>query len=325
MRCHRPLGLCVVLACSVGSAAGARVASACESEGTAGARELAKTHYRAGIAAYEGHQYREAIDELSCANQLLKSPAFSYNIAVTYEAMGDVPSALRWYRQHAREGGAEVDTPALRAKLAELEAKLQSRGVQQVTVSSLPSAAVLSIDDQPSGLTPFSVELVPGRHRYRLTATGQQTTEGWFELRADRALDVRVELSPARAEKPALPAPALTSDAEGHGSFAAIGTWTWISLGSGVVLLGAGLACELRRQQLEHELAHSSQVDYQRRYDAMSAPQTSARILTGLGAAALLTGGVLSLLDLSRAQPEREVRLSACAGGPLCLAASGAF
>src|SRR6185295_15125674 len=163
----------------------------------AGARELAKAHYETGTAAYEEHRYREAIDELSCANQLLKSPAFSYNIAVTYEAMSDAASALRWYREHAREGGAEVDTPALRAKLAELEAKLQSRGVQQVTVRSLPSAAVLSIDDQPSGLTPFSVELRPGRHRYRLTATGQQTAEGWFELRPDRALDVAVELTAA--------------------------------------------------------------------------------------------------------------------------------
>src|SRR6185369_15481805 len=119
----------------------ARAASACESEAVAGARELAKAHYSAGISAYQEHRYREAIDELSCANQLLKNPAFSYNIAVTYEAMGDVPSALRWYRDHAREGGAEVDTPALRAKLAELEAKLQSRGVQQVTVRSVPSAA----------------------------------------------------------------------------------------------------------------------------------------------------------------------------------------
>jgi hypothetical protein len=334
MRSCRHLAFGVALACSVSSATGARAANPCESEGAAGARELAKAHYKTGISAYQEHRYREAIDELSCANQLLKSPAFSYNIAVTYEAMGDPASALRWYREHAREGGVEVDTPALRAKLAELEAKLQGRGVQQVTVLSVPSAAVLSIDDQPSGLTPFSVELRPGRHRYRLAATGHEAAEGWFELRPDRALDVRVELT-ANAEKKPEPAPALppepspTLPASAHaqppGGFAAIGTWTWVALGSGVALLGAGLACELRREQLDHELASASQVDYQRRYDAMSAPQTNARIFAGLGSAALLTGGVLLVLDLRRRAPEQELRLTACTGREWCVAASGAF
>jgi hypothetical protein len=308
----------------------------CESQAVAGARELAKAHYRAGISAYQEHRYREAIDELSCANQLLRSPAFSYNIAVTYEAMGDVPSALRWYRDHAREGGAEVDTPTLRAKLAELEAKLQSRGIQQVTVLSDPSGAILSIDDQPSGLTPFDVELKPGRHRYRLTSTGHEATEGSFDLRADRALDVRVTLTAtataqSAAEKPTAPptpppSPSgLPPAADAPGTFAAIGTWTWVSLGSGVALLGGSLAFEWRRRELEDTLGSSAQVDYQKRYDAMATQQTGSRIFAGLGAAALLTGGVLAVLDLSRSAPERELHLTACAGRELCLAASGAF
>ncbi|MEO8177212.1 MAG: PEGA domain-containing protein [Deltaproteobacteria bacterium] len=331
MRSYHQFALGLGLASGLfGPSAGA--ASVCESERVAGARELAKAHYSAGISAYQERRYRDAIDELSCANQLLKSHAFSYNIAVTYEAMGDAASALRWYREHAREGGSEVDTPALRAKLAELEAKLQSRGIQQVTLLSVPSGAILSIDDEASGLTPFSVELRPGRHRYRLTATGHEVTEGWFELRADRALDVRVELTPAAEKKPPVPLEALQSlpritpsASDTPGPFAAIGTWTWVSLGSGVALLGGGLAFEWRRRQLEHTLESGSQVDYQERYDAMSTPQTSARILAGLGSAALLTGGVLAVLDLSRGAPERELQLTACAGPELCIAASGAF
>jgi hypothetical protein len=329
MRSYRQFALGLALAwASFGP--GARAARACESEGVADARDLAKAHYNAGISAYQQHRYREAIDELSCANQLLRNPAFSYNIAVTYEAMGDAPSALRWYREHAREGGAEVDTPALRAKLAELEAKLQGRGVQQVTVLSVPTGAILSIDDQPSGLTPFSVELKPGRHRYRLASTGHATTEDWFELRPDRALDVRVELSPATEAQPAAPPqPALPEHRlpapDAPGTFAAIGTWTWVSLGAGVALLGSGLAVEWHRRGLERQLGSTSQVDYQSRYDAMTTQQTSARILAGLGSAALLTGGVLAVLDLSHGAPQRELQLAACAGRGLCVAASGAF
>jgi hypothetical protein len=344
MRSYRQLAPGLTLALAL-LAPNARASSACESEAGASAREQAKAHYSAGISAYQEQHYREAIDELSCANQLLKDAAFSYNIAVSYEAMGDAPSALRWYRDHAREGGAEVDTPALRTKLAELEAKLQSRGVQQVTVLSEPSGAILSIDDQPSGLTPFDMELKPGRHRYRLTSTGHEAAEGWFELRADRALDVRVTLSATpeaqrsgeRATAPELPpahlAPSvpqpsrseLPPAADPPGTFAAIGTWTWVSIGSGVALLGGSLGFEWRRRQLEDTLGSSSQVEYQQHYDAMATQQTSSRILAGLGSAALITGGVLAVLDLSRSAPKRELHLTACAGSELCLAASGAF
>ena len=328
MRPYRQFALGLGLACGWFGPS-AEAASVCESERVGGARELAKAHYSAGISAYQERRYREAIDELSCANQLLESHAFSYNIAVTYEAMGDVASALRWYREHAREGGSEVDTPALRAKLAELEAKLQSRGIQQVTLLSIPSGAILSIDGETCGLTPFSVELKPGRHRYRLAATGHEVTEDWFDLRADRALDVRVELTPAAEKKPTVPLqplPGITQPAaDTPGPFAAIGTWTWVSLGSGVALLGGGLAFEWRRRQLDHTLESSSQVDYQERHDAMSASQTSARILAGLGCAALLTGGVLAVLELSRGTPAPALQLTACAGPELCIAASGAF
>ena len=307
-----------------------RAASACDDGSGGTARDRAKAHYEAGVAAYHDKHYSEAIDHLSCANQLLDSPAFAYNIAVTYEAMGDVATALRWYREHRRKAGAEANSDASNAKVAELEAKLQRRGVQQVSVLSKPEGAMLSIDDRALGLTPLTLELNPGHHSYRLTLAGHTHAEGSFELRVDRSLDVEAELRPVATptSQPALtPIVSASSDvrvstpAEPAPSFA---PWTWISLGTGTLLLGGALGFEWRRAQLDADLGSASQADYQRRYDAMTTQQTTARLLAGLGAAALVSGGVLWIIDLNR-EPGSDVALGACAEDVWCVAGRGAF
>jgi tetratricopeptide (TPR) repeat protein len=289
------------------------------------AREHAKAEYGSGLAAYEEQHYREAIDHLTCANTLVPSAELAFNIAVTYDAMGDTPSALRWYREYRRQGGNDAESAAVLEKVAELESALQARGVQQVTIVSSPAGATLRVDEQPMGLTPFTLELKPGRHGYQLTAPGLTSVESTFDLRADRSLDVVVELEPLHEA----PAPSVASSAPAtrvaEASFVSrIGTWTWVSLGAGTLLLGGALGVELRRRQLDSELDGVPQEQYPDRYDEMSTHQTMARVLCGAGAAALATGGVLLVLDASRKPAALEVALAPCAKG-VCMAAGGAF
>jgi hypothetical protein len=292
------------------------------------ARERAKGEYASGRAAYEGQRYREAIDHLLCANRVVPSAELAYNIAVTYETMGDAASALRWYRDYRRQGGTDADSAPIREKVAELEGTLQALGVQQVTVSSTPAGAMLRIDEQAVGLTPFTLELKPGRHSYRLTSEGRTSVGGTFELRPDRSLDVALELPPVPVPPPAavtLAPPATAVRVTEPSPIESIGTWTWISLGAGTLLLGGALGLELRRRQLDAELSHVSQARYPDRYDAMSAHQTAARVSLGVGAAALAVGGVLLVLDVRPAAAVSEVRLGARADGGPCLAAGGVF
>lgn len=291
-------------------------------------RERAKAEYGSGLAAYQEQRYREAIDHLTCASALVPSAELAYNIAVTYDAMGDAPSALRWYREYRRQGGSDAESAPVRDKVAELESALQARGVQQVTIVSSPAGATLRVDDQAVGLTPFTLELKPGRHGYQLTAAGRASAEATFDLRADRSLDVVVELEPL----PPAPAPVVAASATAtpprsdEPSFVSrVGTWTWVSLGAGTLLLGGALGVELRRRQLDSELGETPQRDYRERYDEMSAQQTTARVLVGLGAAALATGGVLLALDASREPAVSELALAPCADGGVCVAAGGAF
>jgi hypothetical protein len=294
------------------------------------ARERAKAEYGAGLSAYEEQRYREALDHLTCANVLLPSAELAYNIAVTYDAMGDAASALRWYREYRRQGGKDAESAPVRDRVAELEAALQARGVQQVTFVSSPSGAALWVDGQAMGLTPFTLELKPGRHSYRLTAPSRAAVEAAFELRADRSLDVALELEPAASETAASPAVAASVAApaplSSEPSFVSrIGPWTWVSLGTGTLLLGGALGVELHRRQLDAELGDVPQARYRERNDDMSASQTTARVMLGLGAAALTAGGVLLVLDASREPAVSELGLAPCAAGGLCMAAGGAF
>jgi len=292
-------------------------------------RERAKAEYGSGLTAYEEKRYRDAIDHLTCANELVPSADLAYNIAVTYDAMADVASALRWYREYRRQGGADADAAPVREKVAELEAALQARGVQQVTFLSTPAGATLRIDGQPMGLTPFTLELKPGRHHYQLSAADHASADATFELRPDRSLQVAVELVPERREAPGAPHGAAApepSPAPEPGAAGGVGTWTWVSLGAGTLLLGGALGVELRRAQIDDELRDVPQARYPDRYDSMTAHQTTARVLLGLGAAALTAGVVLLVLDVSRDEPgAAEVALASCAESGLCVAAGGAF
>lgn len=310
----------------------AQANSSCERGEPGTERERAKEQYRAGLSAFDAKRYSEAIDHLTCANQLLPNPAFAYNIAITYEAMGDVPTALRWYREHRRQAGEDAAEAVALAKVTQLEAALQARGIQQVTLFSNPPGATLSVDDRPLGLTPFTLELNPGRHRYRLTLAGHDTVEGFFELRVDRSLDVEAELSVTQ-QSPAIAvsapsdhaaAPPAQHAGEPGQSGARVGAWTWISLGAGAALLGTALGFEWRRAELDEELGRASQAEYPDRHDAMTAHQTTARVLAGLGAGALIGGGVLLTLDLARDESTANVALGTCTGG-VCVEAAGAF
>src|SRR5690606_36666929 len=134
-------------------------------------------------------------------------------------------------------------------------------GVQQVAFLSTPPGATLRIDDQPMGLTPFTLELKPGWHRYQLSAAGHASAEATFELRPDRALEVAVALTLASGAAASgaggggvggaaiAAGSAAAFDADGgtgidasdHEFDAGVGAWTWVSLGAGTLLIGAAL------------------------------------------------------------------------------------
>ena len=120
---HRTVVLLVTTAASLfGSAAGGAEPNDAPPESaratdTPNVRERAKAFYEEGLKAYRAGKYSDAIDKLLEAERVMPNVAFSYNIALVYEAMGDERSALRWLRGYLRQSAAGTDQAATLGKL----------------------------------------------------------------------------------------------------------------------------------------------------------------------------------------------------------------
>jgi hypothetical protein len=197
------------------------------------------------------------------------------------------------------------------------EGRLQAKGVQQLTLLSAPSGATIAIDQAPVGVTPGTFDLAPGRHHVVLMLRGYADAERDVELAADRAQDVTIELGPKPAEPAAAAAAAPPVDApkqppppaskEQHHGF---GIWPYVTLGAGAAALGGALAFELLRAGSERSAEDAtSQIEYKDHYDSMESQRTTARVLVGVGAALVATGGVLLAIDLAGSKAPATARL----------------
>jgi tetratricopeptide (TPR) repeat protein len=284
----------------------------------------ARERFQAGVRAYEEGRYRDAVDLLLEADRSMHSPAFAYNIGLAYEAMEDQASALRWFRSYLREAPDTEDRPAVEKRIAALEAALQKRGIQQATVLSKPEGATVTIDSKPLGVTPWTGELVPGRHRVELTLRGHDKIERYVEVLAHRAEDFPFQLQPTAVQMPAPvvagPAPAQPAT---ESKLSRVSPWTWTALTASTLVLGGALVFELSRASAEEDAREAPQVDYQDKLDTAESRQTTARVLAAVGGALLVTSGVLLAVDLTRSKnAEVSVR---CSGNGCFVAGRGAF
>jgi len=304
----------LLLAVSMTASAGPALAQAQPATSAASGRaiETARARYKEGALAFQQKRYTDAIDLFLEADRLASSPAFAFNVAIAYEAMGDTASTLRWLRTYLRRAPDAADRTAIEERIRTHEQKLAARGVQQVTLLSTPEGATVEIDGRAVGVTPWTGEIAPGSHEAVLQLRGWLDARQRFELAADRASDVTVTLSAApAASAPTAAGPADTTapapaGAEGGG----IGPLTWVALGAGVVGLGGALGFELARSSAEDSAREApTQVEAAEHVDDMEGHRTAARVLLGVGGAALLTGGVLLIVDLaSGSGPERSAR-----------------
>jgi tetratricopeptide (TPR) repeat protein len=298
------------------------------------ATELARKRFQEGARAFSEGRFKDAIDLFLDANRVDPNPAFAYNIGLAYEELGDASNALRWYRDYLRALPDAPDRKEIEPRIAHAEQHLRERGVQQVTLLSTPPGATLTIDGQRIGVTPWTGELVPGRHAIELELRGYVDLTDEFELPSDHAVDVPVTLqavpqaaAPTKALAPA-PAP-VPAEEDVHRSkgLSRVGPLTWTAFGVGAAGLGAALGLEMARSSAVDSARHSAtQREGKDHYDQATSFQTASRVALGVGAAFAAAGGVLLYFDLSSdpATPKRGV--SAGCGGPTCgLSFDGTF
>lgn len=288
------------------------------------------------MEAYDHGHFRAAIEHFKEADRLAPSPRLSFNIALAYERMDDVPNALAAYRDFLRRSPEAENVQPTSVRVAELELELQKSGVQQVTVLSDPIGATVLIDELSRGVSPWTGELPPGPHRLTLRARGYHDSARDFVLPARHAVDLSFPLEqlpaspPPATALPAAPVPMVTAapvppPVEPMSVEPGVQWWTWTMFGaSAAALIGSG-AFELSRRHLESEASqHRYSDDTLETWDKMLEQRTLSRVLLGTGVALGALGGVSLFLDLQRGEANPEVGL-ACGPSQCGAFAQGAW
>lgn len=183
------------------------------------------------------------------------------------------------------------------AAAATLRTKLDAlaQGPATLIVSSTPVGARVFIDGELKGTTPFDAPVIPGKHVLRISMDGFITVEreATFVEGIEESQNFTLEKVPSRL--PARP-------------------WGWVSLGTGIVGLGAAAGfAVIGQRELNYKLGGSCD-EPDAEGDCPRIWNTEAIVLgTAIAGAALTTLGVAILLNSARRKdkdPAAEAKTS---------------
>jgi tetratricopeptide (TPR) repeat protein len=233
-------------------------------DGATRAREIFKVAQK----LYKEARYADAITKFEEAYTLKPSPVIIYNIGKCHEQLGDVPKAMRSYRDYLRLSPDANDKDTVSDAIANLERRLKEKGLQQLLVFADPPTALIEVDGKLLGNSPASIELTAGNHTLNVKADGYETTERSFVMQTARATEMTINLRKVDAitasadipKKEDLKPIALTPSSTGT---TVAGTevtkaaesdqkrgrvWTWVAGGMAVASAGAGVGLGVAAQ-----------------------------------------------------------------------------
>jgi hypothetical protein len=162
---------------------------------------------------YKEARYASAIEKFEEAYRLKPHPSILFNIGRCYEQLGEIPRALRSYRDYLKAMPDAKDKEQVTSAILNLERRLKDEGVQQLIVYTDPSGAFVTIDDKAYGSSPAAVELRPGNHLVKITLDGYVTVTRNFVMSAEKSVELSFALKP-EAKKDAVAEPTKKDEPE---------------------------------------------------------------------------------------------------------------
>lgn len=238
------------------------------------AKDRARILFQQGVAAYRAGKFYEAVESFLETQRTYPDTQLCFNIARAYENLGNGAAALRYYRDYLRQADRPSDGDEVKSRVRSLEQQLAQRGLQQLTVLSQPETATVVLDGKPVGVTPWTGETYPGKHRLALLLEGYAGQERIADVEAYAAHDISFVLLPLPAPKPAAPPPPPPTKKSPH-----VALNTIVALGAGLVLLSSAVVAQATSGE--------------------SGLSRSSAFLAGGGLGVSAVGGVMLYFDLS--------------------------
>jgi tetratricopeptide (TPR) repeat protein len=177
-------------------------------------RDAARKAYGEGEKAFAAGDFSAAHTGYAKANELIPSAHAAYWAAKSLDQGGKTDDAIKAYEALLADPGAsKIGDDKLgdaQTRLATLKASL----VGEITVSTLPATATVSVDGvaQP-GPPPVVLKLAPGPHKLGFTAEGFDAKEVDLQVQAGTKVEQKVELQQHAALLPPLAAEPVVAPA----------------------------------------------------------------------------------------------------------------
>lgn len=160
-----------------------------------GTADEAELRFELGAEAYQGAEYREALEHFLVSNRLSPNQNVTFNIARAYEKLQRFAEAFRYYQLALEGTWPDDERVQLEAALANLE-----QHVVVLEVMTKPTGATLFVDRVELGVrgqSPRKLGLAPGKYRLIARKPGHKDAIVDLEsLDAGQRKDVRLELEP---------------------------------------------------------------------------------------------------------------------------------
>ena len=277
-------------------------------------------HFQRGVTLYGEADYRGALVEFKRAYDLAPNGAVLYNIGETEFQLRDYAGALTTFERYLVESGP---TDSHRAEVETNVRELKSR-VGQVTITTVPSGAEVSIDDRALGKTPLDGPVVVGIGHVKVSATmpGRQAVTRYVDVAAEDDVSVVLQLSVAQASKQAsLAGSSSSGDAPGGGSSLRLFGWVGTGLlGAGAIAVGL-LAIKESSDLKSERNAYNDGATPQQLDDKRSQlnhlsnlTRTYSILADSLGAAAVVVGAITLLSGFGPSSERSSVQVGVAPG-----------
>jgi len=168
----------------------------------------AKKHYSEGDKKYKAGDFAGAETEFKAANDIKGAPQTERYIGLCEDALGNFSVAADWYDKFLSHVPDKMASQGDEIKKREGEIKALPG---KVHIDSNPPGAAVTIDDKPQPApTPTDVDLAPGSHIIKLSATGrlptQKTVDVAFASKQTVSADMDAQPTPALVPPPPAPA-----------------------------------------------------------------------------------------------------------------------